>query len=109
MDEIFAALTQVLSNRTLNEIKVGYASQLGEGLSLVEWPEPSAGGCNGITAGTPRITFTGFTIGSSANCAADPAAERLLDSRRPEHDARQPHVEDRRRIHALQGGDGELP
>jgi opacity protein-like surface antigen len=66
MDQLFATLTQVLSNQTLNELKIGYASQLGEGISLVNWPNhPQA--INGITTGAPRIQFTGFTIGSTAN------------------------------------------
>ena len=67
MDELFTTVTQVLSNRTLNEIKVGYASHLGDSESIVNWPShPQASA--GITAGTPRITLTGFAIGqSSAN------------------------------------------
>ena len=66
MDQLFTTLTQVLNSRTLNEIKAGYASQIGEGISLVDWPNhPQA--INGITTGAPRITFTGFTIGSGAN------------------------------------------
>ncbi len=67
MDEIFMGLTQVLSNRTLNEVKAGYASHFGDSESIVDWPDhPQAGA--GITAGTPRITLVGFAIGqSSAN------------------------------------------
>jgi hypothetical protein len=38
MNQLFATLTRVISNQTLNEAKVGYASQLGQGISLVEWP-----------------------------------------------------------------------
>jgi hypothetical protein len=66
MNELFTTLTQVLSNRTLNEVKAGLASQIGLSKSLVTWPNhPQV--VNGITEGTPRITFTGFTIGSAAN------------------------------------------
>jgi hypothetical protein len=66
MNQLFATVTRVMSNQTLNETKVGYASQLGQGISLVEWPgHPQR--INGITTGAPRVQFTGFTIGSGAN------------------------------------------
>lgn len=66
MNQVFSSLTQVLSSRTLNELKVGYAGQLGQALGLVDWPShPQA--VNGITGGAPRIQLTGFALGTTAN------------------------------------------
>ena len=68
MDEMFTALTQVLSNRTLNEIKAGYASQFGDSESIVELAEPSAGGRRHHARARRGSRSVGFAIGqSSAN------------------------------------------
>src|SRR6185295_14384544 len=67
-DGMAVQLTNVLSNRALNEVITGYASYLfGEG-NLTTWSHHwmAAGGPFGpITTGSPRITFTGFTIGGN--------------------------------------------
>ena len=63
--EYIGQLTQVLSNRALNEVKVGY-SHYGFANELLtnwnkHWQAPR------ITNGHPRITFTGFSIAGNAN------------------------------------------
>jgi hypothetical protein len=67
-DGLVVQLTKVLSNRALNEVSSGYASYLfGEG-NLTTWSNHwmSAGGPFGaISTGSPRITFTNFTIGGN--------------------------------------------
>ena len=64
-DGLVLQLTKVLSNRALNELSGGYASYLfGEG-NLTTWSKHwmAAGGPFGpITTGSPRITFTNFTV-----------------------------------------------
>ena len=62
-------LTNVLSNRTLNELMVGRASFLFGEENLTRWSNHwlAAGGPFGsITTGSPRITFTNFVIGGNA-------------------------------------------
>jgi hypothetical protein len=65
-DEILGQFTHVLSNRMLNEIKVG---KTGFGLAntnLTHWSNHWQK-ANGITAGSPRITFTGFLVTGNQN------------------------------------------
>ena len=67
-DGLVASLTKVLSNRALNETLVGYSSYLFGESNLTHWSNHwmSKGGAFGpITTGSPRITFTGFTIGGN--------------------------------------------
>jgi hypothetical protein len=67
-DGIVASLTKVLSNRALNETLVGYSSYLFGESNLTHWSNHwmAKGGPFGpITTGSPRITFTGFTIGGN--------------------------------------------
>jgi carboxypeptidase family protein/TonB-dependent receptor-like protein len=67
-DGLVASLTKVLSNRALNETLVGYSSYLFGESNLTHWSNHwmSKGGPFGpITTGSPRITFTGFTIGGN--------------------------------------------
>ena len=67
-DGMVASLTNVLSNRALNETLVGYSSYLFGESNLTHWSNHwmSKGGPFGpITTGSPRITFTGFTIGGN--------------------------------------------
>jgi Carboxypeptidase regulatory-like domain/TonB dependent receptor len=67
-DGMVASLTKVLSNRALNETLVGYSSYLFGESNLTHWSNHwmSKGGPFGpITTGSPRITFTGFTIGGN--------------------------------------------
>ena len=59
--EYLGQLTQVLSNRALNEVKVGYARWIFENANLTHWSNHWQA-ANGVTTGSPRITFTNFTI-----------------------------------------------
>jgi hypothetical protein len=65
---VYAAFYQVLSNRTLNEIRGGWNSYTSHNDSVVTWPNhPHA--AEGFTQGTPRINMTGFAVGQAcANC-----------------------------------------
>jgi carboxypeptidase family protein/TonB-dependent receptor-like protein len=65
-DEIFGQLTQVLSNRALNEIKVGKTAFGLYNENLTRWSNHWQR-ANGITTGSPRITFTGFLITGNQN------------------------------------------
>src|SRR5262249_11543277 len=58
--------TQVLSNRTVNEIKVGKTAFGLANTNLTHWSNHWQK-ANGITAGSPRITFTGFLITGNQN------------------------------------------
>ncbi len=63
-DELFAALTQVLSAGLVNEIRVGFNSHLyrtGNYTHRPDHPQAAAG----IVYGHPRITFRGFQIGGN--------------------------------------------
>ena len=64
-DGMVVQLTKVLSNRALNEVSSGYASYLfGEG-NLTTWskhPMAAGGPFGPIATGSPRITFTNFTV-----------------------------------------------
>ena len=63
-DEIYTTLTEVLGNRAVNELKAGFASHYYFNQSIVTWPDhPMAS--QGVRGGTPRINFTGFSIGQS--------------------------------------------
>jgi hypothetical protein len=65
-DEILGQLTQVLTNRTLNEIKVGKTAFGLYNENLTHWSNHWQR-ANGITTGSPRITFTGFLITGNQN------------------------------------------
>ena len=65
-DEYFGQLTQVLSNRALNEIKAGKTSFGLANANLTNWSNHWQR-ANGVTTGSPRITFTGFTITGNQN------------------------------------------
>ena len=60
-NEWLGQLTQVMSNRALNEVKVGYAYFILDQGNLTNWSNHWQRG-NGITTGSPRISFTGFNI-----------------------------------------------
>jgi outer membrane receptor protein involved in Fe transport len=64
--EYLGSLTQVLSNRAVNEIKGGYSHFGFETLTLVTFSKHWQAS-NGITNGYPRITFTGFSFNANAN------------------------------------------
>ena len=59
--EYLAHLTQVLSNRALNEVKVGKTRWIFRNGNLTTWNDHWQKGI-GVTTGSPRITFTGFSI-----------------------------------------------
>jgi hypothetical protein len=62
--EFLGQFTTVLSNRTLNEVKVGKTRWIFRNANLTNWDNhPQA--ANGVTTGSPRITFTGFSIGGN--------------------------------------------
>jgi Carboxypeptidase regulatory-like domain/TonB dependent receptor-like, beta-barrel len=68
-DQAAVQLTNVISNRTLNELMVGHAGFLFGEENLTQWSNHwlAAGSPFGsITTGSPRITFTNFTIGGNA-------------------------------------------
>jgi len=63
-DEYLGQLTQVLSNHVLNEIRVGKAVFGLANANLTTWSKHWQAP-NGITTGSPRITFNGFAIGGN--------------------------------------------
>ena len=65
-DEYLGQATQVLSNRALNEIKVGKTAFGLKNTNLTTWSNHWQK-ANGITDGGPRITFTGFLITGNQN------------------------------------------
>jgi hypothetical protein len=65
-NEGIGQLTQVISNRALNEVKVGYAFFNLANANLTNWTNHWQRG-NGITTGSPRITFTGFNVTGNQN------------------------------------------
>ena len=75
-DEIFTTLTQVLGDRSLNELKAGFASFFYYNYSVVNWPDHPMAASQGITIGTPRVLFTGFSVGPAANAMQSPSTSR---------------------------------
>jgi hypothetical protein len=65
-DEILGQFTQVLSNRALNEVRVGKTAFGLYNENLTKWSNHWQA-ANGITTGSPRITFTGFLITGNQN------------------------------------------
>jgi hypothetical protein len=65
-NEGIGQLTQVLSNRAVNEVKVGYAFFNLANRNLTTWSNHWQK-ANGITTGSPRITFTGFNVTGNTN------------------------------------------
>jgi hypothetical protein len=60
-----AQLTQVLSNRALNEVRVAWAGYIFKNANLTTWTNHWAavnGPYGPVTSGSPRIQFTGFNI-----------------------------------------------
>jgi hypothetical protein len=62
--EYLVQLSQVLNNRTLNEVSVGYARWIFRNANLTSWSNHWQAD-NGVVTGSPRITFTGFAIGGN--------------------------------------------
>ena len=65
-DEYLATLTHVVSNRMLNEVKAGYTVYTLDLVNLTSWSRHWQAP-NGVTTGSPRITFTGFSIAGNQN------------------------------------------
>ena len=59
-------LSKVISNRALNELRVGYASYGIDQRSLTSWSKHWQA-ANGITTDGPRITFVGFSFPRNNN------------------------------------------
>ena len=66
-NELYATLTQVLGPQMLNEIRGGFSSFYYYNYSVVPWAQHPMAASQGVTVGTPRILFTGFTVGPAAN------------------------------------------
>jgi len=64
--ESLGQLTTVLSNRAVNEVKVGQAVFGLANKNLTTWSNHWQK-ANGITVGSPRIAFTGFSIAPNQN------------------------------------------
>jgi hypothetical protein len=64
--EYLGSLTQIFSNRALNEIKGGYSHYGFSTHTLVSWSRHWQA-ANGITNGYPRISFNGFALNANAN------------------------------------------
>ena len=64
--ESLGQLTRVLSNRAVNEVKVGQAVFGLANQNLTTWSNHWQK-VNGITIGSPRIAFTGFSIAPNQN------------------------------------------
>jgi hypothetical protein len=64
--DVVGSLSQVLSNRALNEVRVGYASYGINQQSLTNWSQHWQAP-NGITTDGPSITFRGFSFNRNNN------------------------------------------
>src|SRR6185436_9269886 len=62
--EHLVQLTQVLGHRAVNDISAGYARWIFRNANLTTWSNHWQA-ANGVTTGSPRITFTNFTIGGN--------------------------------------------
>ena len=62
--EYLGQLSQVLSNRALNEVRVGYTRWIFRNANLTNWDNHWQKGI-GVDTGSPRITFTGFSVGGN--------------------------------------------
>jgi hypothetical protein len=63
--EYAAQFTHVISNRAVNEINGGKTRWIFENANLTHWSHHWQA-ANGVTTGSPRITFGNFTIGGNA-------------------------------------------
>ena len=95
-DQLALQLTNVLSNRTLNELMVGHAGFLFGEENLTHWSNHwmAAGSPFGpITTGSPRISFTNFTIGGNAGAPRYRVQDlyQVRDSVTTSYDARGRH------------------
>ncbi len=79
--EYLGQFTHVLSNRALNEVKVGFSEWNVLQGNLTNWSNHWAKDI-GVTEGHPRVQMVGLTIGWQPECAAHPRSELVHDSRR---------------------------
>jgi hypothetical protein len=63
--EYLGQLTTVLSNSAVNEVKVGKTRWIFRNANLTNWANHWQA-ANGVTTGSPRITFTSFSIGGNS-------------------------------------------
>jgi hypothetical protein len=66
MKGVNTSLTQVLGSRAVNEVKAGWQSLYYDNVNYTEWAQHPAAP-QGITRGSPRITFVGYSIAGNAN------------------------------------------
>jgi hypothetical protein len=64
--ELLGQVTQVLSNRALNEFKIGYSEFGFDQAGLTSWSRHWQA-ANGVTQGSPRIRFNGFNMLPNTN------------------------------------------
>src|SRR5258705_8066858 len=67
-NEVYGALTQVLGNRAVNEVKVGYDDFFFQALPtalFVNHPNNASFPSWAVGKGAPRMTFSGFAIGQA--------------------------------------------
>ena len=64
MNQFLGTLTNVLGSRSVNEVKVGYASYDWNEYSYVKWANHPL---SGLTVGAPSIQLRGLTIGETHN------------------------------------------
>ena len=108
--EYLGSLTQVLSNRAVNEIKGGYSHYGFENKTLVTWSKHWQAS-NGITNGYPRMTFTGFSFNANANAPRhrDQKVTQIRDDFTFSYEARGRHdLRARRRVREPLRGQPEL-
>ena len=74
--DVIGQFTQVLSNRALNEFRVGYAAYGIDQESLTSWSQHWQAP-NGITTDGPNITFSGFSDRPQQQPAALSRSERV--------------------------------
>ena len=100
-DEILGQLTQVLSNRMLNEVKAGKTAFGIAQTSLANWSNHWQR-ANGITNGAPRIMFTGFSFNLNQNIprTLDQDIYSVRDDFTYSFSARASRPADRRRVTA---------
>jgi hypothetical protein len=73
-DEYLGHLTQVVSNRAVNEVRGGRTKVGFFGENLTKWSNHWYKD-RGVTTGSPRITFTGFAISGNSNLPRRTEAE----------------------------------
>ena len=108
-EEYLGQFTQVLSNRTLNEVRGGFSHYGFRNETLVDWSKHWQ--APRVTNGYPRITFTGFAINANANAPRhrDQKVWQLRDDFTSSYEAARPsRPEGGRRVRASLRGQREL-